>query len=357
MGDFHFRAGPFRIFVFMRGWLFLMTLGCWIGLCGALQAQTLGGNAAFNFLKLPGSPQLTALGGVNVSVPSRDLSMAAMQPSLLRPEMHGQVFASFQTVFAGIQQLHAMGAYHHKPWATTFTAGVLYMNYGSAVQTDPAGNILGDFRPQDYSVYLSASRRYLNRWHYGATIRYIGSNYGVYRANAIALDVGISYQDTANLLQVGFVAKHMGAMIKSYSGNGEDLPFDLQLGITKRLAGAPLQFSLTAQRLHQFDILYRDTSFNADNFGSLGSNGFFAKLFRHFVFGAQGFIGDKVELSVGYNVLRRAELAVTNLSNGLTGFSYGVGVTLPRLQIRYAGSQYQNGSSLHQFGMNVSLAH
>lgn len=341
----------------MRGWLFLVFLGCWMGLCNPLQGQTLGGNAAFNFLKLPGSPQLTALGGVNVSVPSRDLSMAAGQPSLLRPEMHGQVFASFQTVFAGIQQLHAMGAYHHKPWATSFSAGILYMNYGSAVQTDPAGNVLGDFRPQDYSAYLSMSRRYLNRWHYGATIRYIGSNYGVYRANAIALDAGINYQDTANLLQVGFVAKHMGAMIKSYSGDGEDLPFDLQLGITKRLAGAPLQFSMTAQRLHQFDILYQDTSFNANNFGGQGSDGFFTKLFRHFVFGAQGFIGERVELSIGYNVLRRAELAVTNLSNGLTGFSYGVGVTLPRLQIRYAGSQYQNGSSLHQFGLNLSLAH
>jgi hypothetical protein len=341
----------------MRGWLFMLTLACCLSHCNPLRSQTLGGYAAFNFLKLPGSPQLTAMGGVNISVPTRDLSMAAMQPSLLRPEMHGQFFASFQTIFAGIQQLHAMGAYHHNPWATSFSVGVLYMNYGSAMQTDPAGNMLGDFRPQDYSVYFSMSRHYLKRWHYGATLRYIGSNYGVYRANAIAVDIGLSYQDTAKRLQVGFAAKHMGAMLKTYSGNGEDLPFDLQLGITKRLSGAPLQFSLTAQRLHQFDILYRDTSFNADNFGNPGSNGFFANLFRHFVFGAQGFIGDKVELSIGYNVLRRAELALTNLANGLTGFSYGVGVTLPRLQIRYAGSQYQNGTSLHQFGVSVGLAH
>jgi hypothetical protein len=320
-----------------------------------LLSQTLGGDATFNFLKLPASPQLTALGGLNLAVPGRDISLAAHNPAQLVPSMHGQVLASFNLMYAGIRQLHAMGGWHHRRWETDFAAGIQYMHYGSTLQTDPAGNILGSFQPRDYAVYLSASRRYLERWRYGMTLKFAGSQYSIYSAGAILADMGIVYADTANLLQVGFLARNMGVMTGTYAGQGEDLPFDLQIGVTKRLKYAPLQFSVTAQRLHQFDILYRDTTFNIDNTGDPGSDGFFTKLFRHFVFAAQGFVGDKVELTIGYNVLRRAELSIANTANGLTGFSYGVGVTLPRLQIRYAGSQYQNGTGFHQFGVNVDL--
>ena len=340
----------------MRVWVVPVFLAFVLLLRTSAGAQTLGGDASFSFLNLPLSPQLSALGGINLSVPSRDLSLAAYQPGQLRPDLHGQLIASFQSLQAGIRQLHAAGAYHHERWNTDFAGGIQYVHYGETAQTDPAGNILGSFQPRDYLVYLSASRSYQERWRYGLTLKYVQSQYGIYNASGIMADVGIRYADTANLLQVGFLAKNMGAMINSYAGSGEDLPFDLQLGITKRLRGAPLQFSLTAQRLHQFDILYRDTSFNNDNFGDPGSNGFFTKLFRHFVFAAQGFVGDKVELTVGYNVLRQAELSIQNTSNGLTGFSYGVGVTLPRLQIRYAGAYYQQGMATHQFGVNVDLS-
>ncbi len=357
MGDFRFMPSPrIRIFVGMRQPI-LTGLVCLIFFTPfALFAQTLGGSSTFSFLKLPASPQLAALGDMTLSVPSRDISLASHQPALLREEMHGQVMASFNLMYAGIRQMHAMGAFHHAKWETDFAGGIQYLHYGDAVQTDPSGNILGNFQARDYAVYLSASRRYLERWRYGATIKMVQSQYATYSAGALMMDVGILYSDTARLLHVGFLARNMGFMTKTYSGQGEDLPFDLQLGITKRLRGAPLQLSVTAQRLHQFDILYRDTTFNIDNYGDSGSDGFMTKLFRHFVFAAQGFVGDKVELTIGYNVLRKAELSITNTANGLTGFSYGVGVTLPRLQIRYAGSQYQNGTSYHQFGLNMDLA-
>ena len=339
----------------MRLWVLSFSLCLGVLFSGPAVSQTLGGDATFSFLNLPLSPQLSALGGINLTVPSRDLSLASYQPAQLRPELHGQLSASFQSLYAGIRQLHAAGAYHHKAWDTDLAGGIQYVHYGETPQTDPAGNILGSFQPRDYLVYFSASRAYGERWRYGLTLKFVQSQYGIYTASGIMADVGIRYADSANLLQVGFLAKNMGAMINNYAGRGEDLPFDLQLGISKRLRGAPLQFSFTAQRLHQFDILYRDTSFNVDNFGSPGSDGFFTKLFRHFVFAAQGFVGDKVELTVGYNVLRQAELSIQNTSNGLTGFSYGVGVTLPRLQIRYAGAFYQQGMATHQFGVNVDL--
>jgi hypothetical protein len=355
-GIFVFIPCRIRTFARMRRAIFIIHF-CLIFISQqGVHAQTLGGSSTFSFLKIPASPQLTALGDISLTVPSRDISLGSHNPSLLRRDMHGQVLASFNLMYAGIRQLHAMGGFHHERWDTDFSAGIQYLHYGEAIQTDPAGNVLGSFQARDYAVYLGASRRYLERWRYGATLKMAQSQYGIYRASGLLMDVGILYSDTARLLHVGFLARNMGFMTSTYAGEGEDLPFDLQLGVTKRLSGAPLQFSVTAHRLHQFDILYRDTTFNIDNTGSAGDDGFFTNLFRHFVFAAQGFVGDKVELTIGYNVLRRAELSITNTANGLTGFSYGVGVTLPRLQVRYAGSQYQNGTAFHQFGLNVDLA-
>ena len=319
-------------------------------------AQTLGGQAAYGFLKLPGSPQMNALGGVNVSNLTKDLSLTSVNPALLDRRMHGQVLASFNMFHAGIRQLHAMGGWHHEKWGTTFSAGALFMHYGQVPQTDPAGNLLGTFRALDHSLSLTASRKYLERWHYGMTLRFVGSNYGQFRSSALMADMGIRYTDSSSGFQAGFLASNMGLQLKTYSGTGEDLPFDLQLGVTKRLRHAPFQFSLTAQRLHRFDLLYRDTLFNNENFGNPGPKGFAENLFRHFVFALQAFPGEKIELTLGFNALRRAELTLPRAANGLTGFSFGAGVLLKKMQVRYARSIYQNGIAFNQFGLNIDLS-
>jgi hypothetical protein len=318
-------------------------------------SQTLGGNAAFNFLKLSPAPQLSALGGVNGSVITKDVSMTYHNPALLRPDMHGQIGTNFNLFYAGIRNIHAQGAYYKPSWKTSFGVGVNYFHYGTTEQTDAAGNIMGSFRPYDYVVQVSAGRKYLERWYYGATLKYIQSAYGIYRSNALALDVGLNYFDTSKMIQVSFLARNMGSQISTYGGEAEDMPFDLQLGITKRLTGTPFQFSLTAQRLHQFDLVYNDTTFNNTEESADARDGFLNNLFRHFVFATQIYAGERLEFSVGYNVLRRTELSLNNTTNGLTGISFGVGVNLKKMQIRYARSQYQSSTGYNQFGLNLQL--
>jgi hypothetical protein len=319
----------------------------------SLLSQTLGGDAAFNFLKVSPSPQLTALGGVNGSVISNDVSLTYHNPALLRPSLHGQVAADFTIFYAGIKNIHSQASYYNENWKTSFGIGVNYFHYGSTDQTDASGNILGSFRPYDYVVQVSAGRQYQERWFYGATFKYIQSSYGLYQSNALALDFGLNYYDSSSGFQVYFLAKNMGTQLKTYGGEAEDMPFDLQLGITKRLRNAPFQFSVAAQRLHQFDLVYNDTTFNSSEGVEGPDNNFIANLFRHFVFATQVYIGERLEFTVGYNVLRRAELSVYNSTNGLTGISFGAGVNLKKLQIRYSRSQYQASSGVNQFGINI----
>ena len=326
--------------------------------CPAI-TQTLGGNSAYNFLKLPATPQLSALGGVNISNITGDAGMAFNNPSLLRDDMHEQLHVAFNSMYAGIKNYHSFFAYHYDKWQTNFGAGVHFLDYGNIEQTDAAGNISGAFHPNDYVAQLSASRKYAEKWYYGLTLKFISSNYGLYRSSAAAMDIGISYYDSSSLVQASLLMKNMGSQIKRYENSGaDDLPFDVQLGITKRLANAPVQFSVTAHHLHQFDIRYNDTAFNNANGAAEGSGkGFTAdKIFRHFVLACQGFIGNKLEVSIAYNYLLRKELMIANTTNGFTGFSLGIGVLFRKIQIRYARSHYQNNTAYNQLGLNLPFS-
>lgn len=323
------------------------------------QSQSLGGNAVFNFLKLPNSPQLTALGGVNLTNQNNDIGLAFNNPALLRDSMHTQMIAVFNSLPAGIKNLYWMLGYYHPQLKTNFALCINYFSYGSITQTDNIGNIQGVVKPTDFVVQLTASRQYMSKWFYGMAVKYINSNYGVYRSSGIAFDMGVNYHDKENLFQAGVVAKNMGTQLRQYTGaNKEELPFDLQVGISKRLAKAPFQFSVTLHHIHQFDIRYNDSTFNNDNpFGGSVNNGKNTgdKIFRHVVLAAQIYIGKYVEITGAYNHLRRSELKISNAGNGLNGFSLGVGALFPKLTIRYARTYYQNNTAYNQIGINLPL--
>ena len=213
-------------------------------LVSRLGAQTLGGSSVFNFLKLSSTPQLTALGGVNVSQISNDVGLAFNNPALLKPSMHTQMNAVFNSFYSGIKVYHLSLGYYHPKLNTNFSWGLNYFGYGNISETDASGNVLGKFRPTDWVMQFSASRTYLEKWSYGATLKFINSNYGQYRSNGIAMDMGVLYFDSAKQFSASIVAKNMGFQLKKYAGSAaEDIPFDLQAGISKRLEKAPFGFS------------------------------------------------------------------------------------------------------------------
>jgi hypothetical protein len=326
---------------------------------GQMSAQTLGGSTVYSFLNLPNTPQLTALGGINNSAITDDVGLSFSNPALLRSSMHAQINASFSTLYDGVRNYSCWAALHSARWQTTFATGVNFLDYGNVTQTDAMGNILGDFRPSDYVVQAAACRQYEKKWFYGVTFKFIHSAYGYYRSSGAALDIGINYYDSTQLFQAGLTLRNMGVQLSPYPGTTRgDLPFDLTLGLTKRLARAPIQFSLTAHHLQQFNIRYDDTTFNNYNgFDQNNKNSSFTidKLFRHFILAAQVFPEDRVEITVAYNYLRRKELNIGQTSNGFTGFSFGLGVLFKKLQLRYARGFYTNTTGYNQFGMNLRL--
>jgi hypothetical protein len=324
----------------------------------SVRAQTLGGNTVYNFLNLPNTPQLNALGGINISTIGNDAGMAFNAPALLRQQMNTQLDLAFNTLPGGVNDYGLNYAFFSPKWQTVFAAGVHFFDYGNLAQTDASGNSTGSFHPTDYVLQLTASRQYEKRWFYGGALKFIQSSYGIYRSSGIALDVMASYFDSTRLLQAGILLKNMGTQITKYQGSAAgDLPFDLELGITKRLNKAPVQFSFTMHHVHQFNLLYNDSVFNsANDLNIADEKGFTAdKLFRHFIFAVQVFPSSMVEITVSYNYLRRKELRLENGVNGLTGFSLGFGVLLKKWQFRYTRGYYQQNLAYNQFGLQLTM--
>lgn len=336
----------------MRKWLIIPVLAFGIPAAG----QVLGGQSVFNFLRISHTPQLTALGGIQLSQASSDIGMAFYNPALFTPAMHGQLNAVFNDFYGGIRVFHLSAGYYAEKLNTGFTGGLTFFNYGSTTETDAAGNVLGKFRPVDYVLQAGAARRWQEKWTYGVNLRFVHSAYGQYRSNGLGMDIGLLFSDTSRRLRASFMLKNLGFQLKKYAGEPEEFPFDMQAGISKRLADAPFSFSLTAQRLHQYDILYADTAFNATTSTRNPATGFNpGRLLDHLIVGATIYVHERVQVQAGYNFLRRRELTVANTGNGLTGFSVGAGVNLGYLCLRYARANYQGNTAMHQLGLNLQM--
>ncbi|MDE3126091.1 MAG: type IX secretion system protein PorQ [Bacteroidota bacterium] len=323
--------------------------------CGkVLLAQTLGGNTVYNFVNQPNTAQISALGGLNISNISNDAGMAFQNPALLRPTMQQQLNTSFNNFVAGIKNYSLTSAWYLNKPETNIAIAINYFDYGTLTQTDAAGNVYGTFKPVDYVMQVMFSHAYRAHWWLGGTCKFINSHYAQYKSSGVAVDIGLNYFDSSKGFQTAFVVKNMGAQVKTYSnGVKEELPFDIQFGITKKLAKAPLQFSLTAHHLQTFNTLYNDTSFNA-TYGTINnSTGFINQLVTHLVAAGQLMIDNKVEVTAGYNFLRRHDLNVYATANGLNGFTLGVGILFKKLHIRYATGFYQQ-NLFHQISLNLN---
>jgi hypothetical protein len=252
--------------------------------------------------------------------------------------------------------------YYVPKLATSFVLGIQYLNYGAFDVTDNLGYVRGTINAADYCVSLGASHAYGERWRYGGAIKLAYSSYADKVAAGLMADVGITYTDTANLITLGATAKNMGGMLVKYAGSpAEPLPFDLQLGISKRFAHLPLRVMATMHHLYEWDVRYNNPAdlessslLGGVDSSSLSKKYFADKLFRHFIFGAEVLLGKRITIGVAYNHLHRGELAIKD-KTGLAGFSFGAGIDLGKFQVHYARSYYHIAGAYNEFGLSMAL--
>jgi hypothetical protein len=327
-----------------------------------LRAQQ-GGRHTYAFLSLSPSARITGLGGSLISVMDDDLNTASHNPSLLNPAMHQQLSFNHGFLVEGIQHGYAAFAHHAKAWKTTLHGGVQYINYGQFTYADPFGNTDGTFKAAEYAITVGAGRQLNERIHLGANTRFISSQLESYRSLGMAVDLGATYVDTASLLNVALVFRNIGTQLSTYTpGTREPLPYDVQLGITRKLRYLPFRFTAIYHHLHRWNLSYDDPN-NVENplFGNVPTESskvsvFFDNLFRHFIFNGELLIGQRenLRLRLGYNHHRRQELSV-NQYRSLSGMTFGAGIRISRFRLDYGRNNYHLAGGMNHLSISTNL--
>lgn len=322
-----------------------------------LSYAQLGGNTNFAFVDSPISARIGAVGGVNVSLRDKDVSMAVSNPALACDTIHLQTSFSFQPYYADISKSSLMAAYTLKKDATVF-GGIQYINYGTIDKYDPSGNALGTFNPNDYTLYAGIAQR-KGVFALGATAKYAHSQIDSYKASALLFDMGGLFIHPKKNWTIGFTMKNIGFILSKYTSNTSfTTPFDVQLGTSYKFDHVPLRLSLTAHHLHQWDIVYNDPSINytlnLDGTKTIKETKFSDKLLRHFNIGAEFLISKNFHFRGGYNFLLRREMKSVSNSK-LTGFSWGFMLRTRKFEVAFTRMYYHPLSGTNTFTLVLNI--
>lgn len=328
---------------------------------GGLQAQ-IGGESSYEFLSLPNSARIAAMGGNYLAVYDHDVTLALANPSLISEEMHNNLGFSFVDYYVDIKYGYAQYGRNFKNLGT-FVASLQFINYGTFDRADLTGQRNGTFTAGEYALNIGWGRRLHPHWSIGANIKGIYSSFESYNSFGLAVDVSGSYINEERDFTASLIARNIGLMLSGYySGQTHPLPFELQLGASKGLAHLPLRFSLLYHNMQKWDLTYEDPLVTAENTdpitGEVNEQGgvadFADKLMMHIVFGAELNITDFLSLRGGYNYGRRQDNGVSTKMSTV-GFSWGVGLRISKFHFSYARSRYHLAGSPNYITLTFNL--
>ena len=319
----------------------------------------LGGRFVYEFLEVPVSARAAALGNNQVAIFDKDISLALYNPSLLNSRMKDNVNLCFIDYPSDVRFGNVAYARFHKKSGLMMLGNIQYLNYGKFDQADEFGNITGTFSGGEYTFNLSASKEVYKRFIAGVTAKFIYSTLEKYNSIGIATDYAISYHDTASLFCATMVINNFGTQIKSYSGTYEPLPLNVQLGLSKKFAHAPLRISIIAHHLNIPDFTYYDPAKDQKNIfdnsqTQTNQQPFSEKLLRHFIVGGELVFSPNFYVGFGYDHQRRREMLFTG-RKGFTGYSWGFGMRISKFHIAYTRFAYHISGASNYFSISANL--
>ena len=289
---------------------------------------------AYNFLRLPVSAHVAAVGGDNITLTDDDATLIFHNPALINGVSDKTINLNFMTYMQGAKTASAAfvkGAGDRATWGVT----AQYMDYGTMKQTTSNNEDLGTFSARDIAVGGTFAYALTNSLSGGITAKFISSHIAGYNSMAVGVDLGLNYYDEERYWSLSAVARNLGGQVKAYDDEFERIPLDLQVGISKRLTAAPLRFHVTLSRLTEWDQ-------------GIG---------RHFAIGADLMLGQSIYLAAGYNFRRASEMKISD-SDGSSahgaGLSLGAGLQLERFKLHIGYGKYHVSAS--SILINISYA-
>ena len=144
----------------------------------------------------------------------------------------------------------------------------------------------------------------------------------------------------------GFYSDEYGQKLAS-------LPLNLQLGLSYKLAHAPLRFSLTIHNMQTWNLSY--VGIDEKQANNKSQDTWYNTLFSHTVWAVD--IVPKKDvfwLTVSYNHRRRREMAIQDQFS-LAGLAIGTGFHVKGVRIGAAFSQYTRGNFTFQTSISLHI--
>lgn len=321
--------------------LFALTL--W--LFGTLLLYAQENRSVFNFLSLPNSAHVTALGGKNISLVEDDASLSFQNPALLSSVSNNSLALNFLSYMQGAKSGSASFTHIHRERGT-WGVNAQFASYGTIMQTDEIGNDIGKTHPLDFALsglYSYALSDYLCG---GVAGKLIYSYYAGYTSFAMAVDLGVNYYQEESEFSFSIVAQNLGGQLKAFAEKREPLPFNLALGITKQMAHAPLRFNLTMSDLTHWSRNYYYHTGNKPKAGRI--------LLNHLCLGVDIVPTQRFYAALGWDFRRAYEMKVAGKGK-MAGLSLGAGLRLKRFQVGLAYAKYHLSTPTFCLSLGTSL--
>jgi hypothetical protein len=353
-----------KAFALIHLLLNLMRIALLLALYGIVPITTFaqtGGTTIYQFLTIQPNARIAALGGYGIANPDPDMNLAIQNPSLLCREMNNQTTFNYVSYVAGISAGYA-GYTHHFDSIGTFATGIQYISYGTFTKTSSNGEVIGDFTAGEYCAHLSYAKNY-GPFSVGGAVKMISSSLEEYTSLGLAADAAVTYYNRRNLLTITGVISNYGKQVQTYrKNNAEELPLNVQIGISKKLLRAPLRFSIIANHLEKpGQLIYQ----NANKPGltrdletgelQLEDIGIMKKTLSHLHFSGEILLSKNFYIGMGFNYLRRWELKLDEMG-GFAGFSWGFGFKVSKFQVAYGHTGYNVGYGTDHFSFIVYMS-
>lgn len=316
-------------------------------------------NSSYNSLNLNNSSRVLSLGGDVISFVDNDVSLAFQAPSLLNKEMNRQMSFNFVDYVSDINFI----SFHYAQKISNnlmIFSGLDAINYGEFIGSDATGNSTSVFTANQQIFTLGTAKQISDKFTVGTNIKLLNSQLESYHSLSLSSNVSTTYFNKENNLAATILFKNMGKPIKSYTSNSENLPFEIQLGLSKSLQHLPFRYSLVLHHLNVYDI---SNDYNLNTIYDLTTNTIIIKketvakkMLRHVILGGElNPFRKSLYLRAGFNFQRREDLKLSS-SFSMSGFSWGMGFSVRKIQINYSRSALHSSSVLNSFSLITNLS-
>ncbi len=325
-----------------------------------LNAQ-IGGSSVFAALQNPVSARSIALGGNTICIKDDDVMLAYQNPALLDASQHNKIGLSYNRWLSTYNSMFLTYAYNINKIGT-FGASLYTLNYGKFSERDEYGVEIGTFSAADRNLQVMYSNKLDSNFSYGVTVKTIFANYANFKSFGVASDWGFTYKNK-NQLVISTVLKNIGYQLKTFSGNThEKLPFDWQIGISKKVKKAPFRLIMIYEKLNKWDLTYTDPAnppatvdpFTQEPIKVNKGKVFFDKLGRHLIFANEFVITKNFNLRLGFNYRHRKEMQLPD-KRGAIGFSFGFGIKVSKFNFSYAFNKYAINASANTISLSTGI--